>query len=66
MEEALRQKEMDLLESQRLAGVGSWHWRAGNDTVTWSEELYRIAGRDPARCSSRFAIKVQASIPTKL
>jgi PAS domain S-box-containing protein len=48
MEETLRQKEMDLLESQRLAGVGSWHWCAGNDTVTWSEELYRITGRDPA------------------
>jgi PAS domain S-box-containing protein len=48
MEEALHQKEIDLLESQRLAGVGSWHWRADNDTVTWSEELYRIAGRDPA------------------
>jgi PAS domain S-box-containing protein len=48
MEEALRQKEMDLLESQRLAGVGSWHWRVDNDTVTWSEELYRIAGRDLA------------------
>jgi PAS domain S-box-containing protein len=47
MEEALRQKEMDLLESQRLAGVGNWQWRAENDTVTWSEELYRIAGRDP-------------------
>ena len=48
MEEALRQKEMDLLEAQRLAGVGSWQWHIGNGTVTWSEELYRIAGRDPA------------------
>jgi PAS domain S-box-containing protein len=48
MEEALRQKEKDLLEAQRLAGVGSWQWHVRNDTVTWSEELYRIAGRDPA------------------
>jgi PAS domain S-box-containing protein len=48
MEKALRQKEMDLLEAQRLAGVGSWHWDVGNDTVTWSKELYRIAGRDSA------------------
>jgi PAS domain S-box-containing protein len=47
MEEALRQKELDLIESQRLAGVGSWQWHIGSDTVTWSEELYRIAGRDP-------------------
>ena len=48
MEEALRQKELDLQESQRLAGVGSWHWRAGNERATWTEELYRIAGRDPS------------------
>jgi len=48
MEEALRQKEMELLETQRLAEVGSWHWHLGNDTVIWSQELYRIAGRDPA------------------
>jgi PAS domain S-box-containing protein len=48
MEEALRQKEMDLLESQRLASVGSWHWRVGDERVTWTEELYRIAGRDPS------------------
>jgi PAS domain S-box-containing protein len=48
MEEALGQKEKDLLEAQRLAGVGSWQWHLGNDTVTWSEELYRIAGLDPA------------------
>ncbi len=46
VEESLRQKEMDLLESQRLAGVGTWSWHGGNDTVTWSEQLYRIAGRD--------------------
>jgi PAS domain S-box-containing protein len=47
MEESLRQREIDLLESQRLTGVGSWHWRVGRDIVAWSEELYRIAGRDP-------------------
>ncbi len=46
-EEALRQKDRELLEAQRLAGVGNWHWDARNDTVTWSEELYRIAGLDP-------------------
>jgi PAS domain S-box-containing protein len=48
MEEALRQKELDLIESQRLAGVGSWQWHIGSDALTWSGELYRIAGRDPA------------------
>ena len=36
-----------LKEAQRLAGVGSWQWDARTDTVTWTEELYRIVGRDP-------------------
>jgi PAS domain S-box-containing protein len=36
-----------LTEAQRLAQVGSWHWDPATDTVTWSEQLYRIAGRDP-------------------
>jgi PAS domain S-box-containing protein len=46
-EEALRQKDRELSEAQRLAEVGSWYWDAQNDVVTWSEELYRIAGLDP-------------------
>ena len=46
-EESLRRKEMELKESQRLAGVGGWQWDPETDTVVWSEELYRIAGRDP-------------------
>jgi len=46
-EKALRQKGKELSEAQRLAGVGSWYWDAQNDIVTWSEELYRIAGLDP-------------------
>ena len=47
-EESLRRKEMELKEAQRLAGVGSWQWVPDPDTVVWSEELYRIAGRDPS------------------
>ena len=43
----LRRKEMELEEAQRLAGVGSWQWDPETDTVVWSQELYRIAGRDP-------------------
>ena len=47
VEESLRRKEIELKESQRLAGVGSWQWDPETDTVVWSEELYRIAGRAP-------------------
>ena len=45
-EDAVRHKEMELRESQRLAGVGSWRWDAATDTVRWSEELHHLSGRD--------------------
>src|SRR5215831_4650416 len=47
VEETLRQKEIELTEAQRLAGVGSWQWNSDTDSAIWSEELYRIADRDP-------------------
>jgi PAS domain S-box-containing protein len=47
-ERALRENERALSEAQRLAGLGSWEWDPATDTVKWSDELYRLAGRDPA------------------
>jgi PAS domain S-box-containing protein len=46
-EDALRRKETELRESQRLAGVGSWWWDADTDTVRWSDEMFHLSGRDP-------------------
>jgi PAS domain S-box-containing protein len=46
-EQVLRQREKELLEAQRVARVGSWVWDPGTDNISWSEESYRIAGRDP-------------------
>jgi sigma-B regulation protein RsbU (phosphoserine phosphatase) len=46
-EGSLHRSEEELREAQRLARVGSWWWDPATDTVTWSEGLYRIAGRDP-------------------
>jgi sigma-B regulation protein RsbU (phosphoserine phosphatase) len=46
-EASLHRSEEELREGQRLARMGSWWWDPATDTVTWSEGLYRIAGRDP-------------------
>ncbi len=46
VEKTLTQKDEELKEAQRFARVGSWRWDARIDRVTWSEELYRILGRD--------------------
>jgi PAS domain S-box-containing protein len=47
LQQTLQRRTERLQEAQRVAGVGSWEWDAASDTVTWSEETYRIFGRDP-------------------
>lgn len=44
-----RHREARLAEAQKVARVGSWDWDFRTDRVTWSEELYRVYGFDPAR-----------------
>ncbi len=46
-EEKLKRSESQLTEAQRLAHVGSWDWDLRTNTVTWSDELYRIFGLQP-------------------
>jgi len=46
-EELLKESMERLNEAQKLAHIGVWDWRSDTDTVTWTDELYRIAGLDP-------------------
>ena len=43
----LKQTVDDLLESQRLAHLGTWRLNLETDQVIWSEELYKMYGFDP-------------------
>jgi two-component system sensor histidine kinase/response regulator len=45
---SLQASEDDLMESQRIAHVGSWRLDIATNQVVWSEELYKIYGFDPA------------------
>lgn len=47
LQQKLRERTDRLTEAQRVAGVGSWEWRVGSDTIEWSDETYRIFGREP-------------------
>lgn len=46
-EAALRQSEAFLAKAQRLSSTGTFSWLTGSDTITWSEETYRILDLDP-------------------
>ncbi|HEY2973459.1 MAG TPA: PAS domain-containing protein [Pyrinomonadaceae bacterium] len=48
-EEKLKQSESQLAEAQRLAHVGSWDYDLATNSVTWSDELYRIFGIQPGK-----------------
>ena len=52
--ETLKESERNLLESQRLAHIGSWHWNISTNTMKWSDELFRISGRDPKSITPDF------------
>ena len=44
----LKEHEAQLSEAQRIAKVGSWEWRPGEeDGLSWSDEMLRIYGIDP-------------------
>jgi PAS domain S-box-containing protein len=40
-------QETSLAETQELGHIGSWDWDMASDRVRWSDELYRILGREP-------------------
>ncbi|MCK7582800.1 MAG: PAS domain S-box protein [Chromatiales bacterium] len=46
--EAQAESEARLREAQRIAGLGHWEWDIRTDRHIWSEDIYRIYGRDPA------------------
>jgi two-component system sensor histidine kinase/response regulator len=57
-EEKLKQSEHQLAEAQRLAHIGSWNWDLVNNSLTWSEEHYRIFGVDPEKFDLSYEIAV--------
>jgi PAS domain-containing protein len=43
----LRMSEAALAEAQAIACIGSWHYDALLQTISWSEETFHICGVDP-------------------
>jgi|GEM_PF-3223063 len=53
-EEDLRWSERNLRDAQALAHIGNWSIKIATGEFFWSEELYRIAGRDPSLPAPNF------------
>ena len=54
-EEALDTSRTMLARTERLAHIGSWEWEVATDTVTWSDELFRIFHMQPDRQAPTWA-----------
>jgi two-component system, LuxR family, sensor kinase FixL len=55
VEEALKRSEAQLAEAQQITHLGSWRWDVATNSVTWSEELYRIFGIRPEDFQGTYA-----------
>lgn len=46
LSENLHQSENLLRQAQHLGHLGNWHWDIQNKTIIWSDEVFKIYGKD--------------------
>ncbi len=51
---SLKESEKGLAEAQKIAHIGNWDWDLVTGKVYWSDELYRIFGRDPKKLAPSY------------
>jgi PAS domain S-box-containing protein/putative nucleotidyltransferase with HDIG domain len=51
-QEAERASHALLVSTERLARIGGFQWNVAGETVVWSDEVYRMFGRDPREVST--------------
>ncbi|RPJ78495.1 MAG: PAS domain S-box protein, partial [Alphaproteobacteria bacterium] len=44
---SLKESETSFAEAQKMAHIGNWDWNIAADRAYWSDEMYRIFGRNP-------------------
>ncbi|MHC1755144.1 MAG: PAS domain S-box protein [Methanosarcina sp.] len=51
---SLKENEKGLAEAQKMAHIGNWEWDVASDKTYWSEEMYRIFGRDSKKAAPSY------------
>jgi PAS domain S-box-containing protein len=62
-EDALKESEARLKEAQRIAHIGNWELDLVTDTLTWSDEIFRIFEIDPQHFGASYASFLAAVHP---
>ncbi len=62
-EDGIRVTHELLYDVQKLARIGIWEWDKATDYVTWSEELFQIAGLDASLPAPDFSEQFRIYTP---
>ncbi len=62
-EEQLRRSEAYLAEAQKIGHIGSWEFDVATQTITWSDEVFRIFGLDPEQSAPTYLQHLQQIHP---
>jgi len=52
--ESLNESEKRLSQAQKMVHVGNWKWNIVTGELYWSDEVYRIFGRDPEKFEATY------------
>jgi PAS domain S-box-containing protein len=63
VEKELTQQRRHLVDAQALAHLGSWDWDIDTGKVQWSDEHFRIFGREPGSVSVTYDTFLAALLP---
>ncbi len=63
LEEELKKSTLHLIDAQSIAKVGHWEWDIRNDTLFWSDEIYKIFGYTPQEFAATYEIFLQTIHP---
>ena len=59
----LRKRKAALRDAQRIARLGNWEYDLQTQIITWSEELFRLFGLDPAMVAPPYEEELQLFAP---
>ena len=59
----LKHRQTMLARTESIAHIGSWEWDVATDTTHWSDEMFRIFQRNPARGAPSFAEHPELYLP---
>lgn len=59
----VRERTVELNEAQRLAHLGNWSFDINSHKIVWSDEVFRIYGRDPSQSEPSYEQLLQQIHP---